>query len=234
MKIYPLNALKDNYIWLIQKKEQVIIVDPSEAITLIDFFTKNQLNPTAILLTHHHDDHTSGVNQLKNHYPKIKVYGSCEVEKFTTHMVEDSQVFSLLDLTIKVIKTAGHTKAHISYLIDNQYLFCGDALFSAGCGRVFTSDYKAQYETLNKFNALSDKIKVYPAHEYTLSNLTFSEYVMPNNNFIKEYKTKIEKIREQNQPSLPSTIEIEKQINPFLIATSLDEFVELRKQKDNF
>ncbi len=234
MKIYPINALQDNYIWLIKNDNQIIIVDPSEAVNLIDFFTKNQLEPTAILLTHYHNDHTDGVNQLKHHYPKIKVYGSGEVSKLATNIIDDNQHFSILNLKIETIKSAGHTKQHISYLINNQFLFCGDALFSAGCGRVFTGDYKAQYETLKRFNALSDNIKIYPAHEYTLSNLTFVESVIPNNHFIKEYKAKIEKLREENQPSLPSTIEIEKKINPFLTINSLEKFIELRKKKDNF
>ncbi|MDP8101459.1 hydroxyacylglutathione hydrolase [Phocoenobacter atlanticus] len=234
MKVTPIPVLSDNYIWLIQKADKVIIIDPSQAVTLLDFFAKNQLQPTAILLTHNHADHTGGVAKLVEHYPHLTVYGSAELSQFTTQIVEHNQQFECLGYDIQVIDSAGHTEQHISYLIDKKYLFCGDSLFSAGCGRVFTGDYVAQYNTLQRFRLLADNVKIYPAHEYTYSNLQFVESVHPNNQAVQQYKQQVEKLRSQNKPTLPSSIALEKEINPFLIANSLEEFIELRKGKDCF
>ncbi len=234
MQIIPIKALSDNYIWLIQKKDQVIVVDPSQADVLLDFFAKNDLNPTAILLTHNHSDHTDGVVKLVEHYPNLAVYGSIEVSQFANHIMSDQQEFECLGYQIKVIKTAGHTAEHISYLIDNKYLFCGDSLFSAGCGRVFTGDYNAQFDTLQRLGQLADDVKIYPAHEYTQSNLEFAKAVMPDNQAVYAYTQQVAELRGQNKITLPSTIGLEKQVNPFLMAKSLSEFIELRKQKDCF
>lgn len=234
MKITPIPALSDNYIWLIEKERQVIIVDPAQAVTLIDYFAKNSLNPTAILLTHHHADHTDGVAQLVAKYPDIQVYGSQEVAQFANHIMRPNDKFELLNMPIQIILSNGHTEQHISYLVDNQYLFCGDSLFSAGCGRTFTGDYQVHFETMQRFNQLPETVKIYPAHEYTQANLKFVESVEPNNLAVKEYSAKVDQLRSQHQPTLPSTIKIERKINPFLTVKTVEEFTKLRKGKDCF
>ncbi|MDG6882734.1 Hydroxyacylglutathione hydrolase [Phocoenobacter uteri] len=234
MQIIPIKALSDNYIWLIQKKDQVIVVDPSQADELLDFFAKNDLNPTAILLTYNHADHVGGVVKLVEHYPNLPIYGSKEVSQFANHIMVDQQEFECLGSQTKVIKTAGHTAEHISYLIDNKHLFCGDSLFSAGCGRVFTGDYNAQFDTLQRLGQLADDVKIYPAHEYTQSNLEFVKVVMPNNQAVQYYTQQVAELRCQDKITLPSTMGLEKQVNPFLMAKSLAEFIELRKKKDCF
>ena len=232
--ISPILALTDNYIWLLQKDEKAIIVDPSEAQPVLDFLAKNQLKPTAILLTHNHHDHTDGVPELKVFYPELIVYGSAEVAQFATQIVVPEQQFELDGLTIQVIESAGHTAQHISYLVDEHWLFCGDALFSGGCGRVFTGDYQAQFDALQRFKALPDYVEVFAGHEYTQSNLKFAETVMPPSCVLMEYQERADILRRQQKPTLPTTIGIEKQINPFMQAVDLATFIAIRKQKDHF
>ncbi|QGM80903.1 hydroxyacylglutathione hydrolase [Otariodibacter oris] len=233
IKITPIPVLSDNYIWIIQKEKNVIVVDPSQSQPVLDFLVKNKMDLTAILLTHYHNDHTDGVVGLLSQYPNIPVYGSNEVRDLATYVVKAKEHISLLELDIEVIQSAGHTEEHISYLIDRQYLFCGDALFSGGCGRVFTGDYQAQFDTLQRFKQLPDFVEVYPAHEYTQSNLKFAEKVMKPSCALMEYQEKVDILRSQHKPTLPTTIGLEKQVNPFLYADSLEQFIQWRKGKDN-
>ncbi|MBF0784511.1 hydroxyacylglutathione hydrolase [Muribacter muris] len=234
ISIFPIPALADNYIWVLAKGQKAVIVDPGESQPVSDFLAKYQLEPTACLLTHNHNDHTGGVLALRKNYPQLKVFGPQEVAAFATEIVYPTQQFSLLDLPIEIIESGGHTEGHLSYLVDHRYLFCGDALFCGGCGRVFTQDYVAQFAALQRFAALADEVAVYPAHEYTQSNLKFAEAVLPPSCVLMEYQERADMLRAQNRPTLPTTIGVEKQINPFLKAQTLAEFTRLRKQKDNF
>ncbi|EFX91892.1 hydroxyacylglutathione hydrolase [Actinobacillus ureae] len=234
LNITPIPALSDNYIWAIQKDNDVIIVDPSDATPVLAFLAKNQLNLTAILLTHNHHDHTNGMPDLLIHYPQIPVYGPQEVAQFANQIVRPEDHLTLFDYDVRVIESAGHTAQHVSYLFGNKYLFCGDALFSAGCGRVFTGNYQAQFDALQRFKALPEFIEIFPAHEYTLSNLKFAEAVLPPSCGLFEIQERAEILRSRNQPTLPTTLETELLINPFLQAVDLDQFIALRQKKDNF
>lgn len=234
LRIIPIPALNDNYIWAICQNSDVIIVDPSEADPVLTFIAKNSLNLTAILLTHNHHDHTDGVAGIEENYPNIPVYGSQEVAEFANIIVSPEQHIELFGYDVRIIESAGHTAGHISYLFGYDYLFCGDALFSGGCGRVFTGDYQAQFEALQRFKALPNSVKAYPAHEYTQSNLKFAEAVLPASCALSEYQEQVEMLRSQSKPTLPTTIGLEMQINPFMQAVDLAEFIALRKQKDNF
>ncbi|WGE53421.1 hydroxyacylglutathione hydrolase [Actinobacillus equuli] len=234
LNITPIPALSDNYIWAIQKDNDVIIVDPSDATPVLAFLAKNQLNLTAILLTHNHHDHIDGMPELLSRYPQISVYGSQEVAQFANRIVQPEDHFTLFDYDVRVIESAGHTAQHVSYLFGNEYLFCGDALFSAGCGRVFTGDYQAQFDALQRFKALPEFVEIFPAHEYTLSNLKFAEAVLPPSCELFEIQERAEILRSRNQPTLPTTLARELQINPFLQAVDLAQFIALRQQKDNF
>ena len=117
------------------------------------------------------------------------------------------------------VPSGGHTAGHISYLVDG-HLFCGDALFSAGCGRVFTGDFAQMFETMRRFNQLPNETVVCPAHEYTLGNLAFAETVLADKSAVKNQRVLVERYRSEGKPSLPTTIGLEKQINPFLQAKS--------------
>lgn len=234
LNITPIPALSDNYIWAIQKDNDVIIVDPSDAVPVLAFIAKNQLNLTAILLTHNHHDHTDGMPELLSRYPQLSVYGSQEVAQFANRIVQPEDHLTLFDYDVRVIESAGHTAQHVSYLFGNEYLFCGDVLFSGGCGRVFTGNYQAQFDALQRFKALPEFVEIFPAHEYTLSNLKFAEAVLAPSCALFEIQERAEILRSRNQPTLPTTLERELQINPFLQAVDLDQFIALRHQKDNF
>lgn len=234
VQIIPIPALSDNYIWLIVKGKEVVIVDPGESHPVIHFIDKHQLIPKAILLTHNHQDHTDGVYKLCELYAKLVVFGPSETAKWNHNNLSDGDRFELLGHQFEVLKSAGHTAEHISYLVDSKALFCGDALFSGGCGRVIEGGYQAQFDTLQRFKLLPNDIKVYAGHEYTLANLAFAETVLPANCGLFE-QIELAQIKRQKQiPTLPTTIGIELHINPFLQASTLEEFTLLRKQKDDF
>lgn len=233
MNIHPIPALADNYIWLIEDGSAVVAVDPGEAQGVIDYLAERQLNLAAILLTHDHADHTGGVAALLARFPQTPVYGPEETAPLADHVVQAGDAFGLLGHSFQVYETAGHTLGHISYLM-GQELFCGDALFSAGCGRVFTGDYQAQYEALQWFKRLADDIKVYAAHEYTQTNLRFAQSVEPGNQAIAAALATANTKRACGLPTLPSTIGQEKAINLFLQAPTLAAFIDLRQARDRF
>lgn len=229
MLINYIKAFNDNYIWTIEKDGKILVVDPGDAGPVIDYLKDKKLD--YILLTHKHMDHVGGVEELKNKYG-VKVYGPIETKEYNDIILSDGDEFELLGENFKVILTGGHTEEHISYLMGDK-LFCGDALFLAGCGRVFTKDYKKAYEGLNKLKNLDDDTYFYPAHEYSLANLKFAKSVISNDDLDREFE-RVKKLREEEKITLPSTIGKEKKINPFFLARDLDEFTQFRNKKDNF
>lgn len=233
MNIYWIPAFSDNYIWVIEKDKKAIVVDPGEGPQVVDYLTAASLELEAILLTHNHDDHIGGVLEIYEEYPDIAIYGPDETEPLVNHTVREGDSFQILGEKFEVFLTAGHTAGHISYLM-GENLFCGDALFSGGCGRVFTSDYHAQFAALQKFSQLDDAVKVYAAHEYTVTNLSFALTVEPKNEVIQEALGEMKDKRAKDEPTLPSTIGREKKINLFLQADSVEVFKALRDQRDQF
>lgn len=232
--LLALPALNDNYIWLYQRENlPLIIVDLPKTDKLFAWLDAQDLPIEAVLLTHEHDDHTQGVAAFKQRYPNISVYGPQEcAKKGATAIVNDGEIRTP-NYQIQVIPTGGHTAQHVSYLVD-EHLFCGDALFSAGCGRVFTGDYAQMFESLQRLKQLPDETIVCPAHEYTLGNLAFAENVMADKSAVENHRVFVEAQRAAGTPSLPTTLKIERAINPFLQAKTLEEFTALRKAKDNF
>lgn len=233
MNIHPIKAFSDNYIWLVEDNLEAIVIDPGEALAVLDYIKNHSLDLNAILLTHKHDDHIGGVSDILAQYPDTPVYGPKEVGALVDHLVQDGDSFELMGQRFEVYKTAGHTEGHISFLM-GEALFCGDAMFSGGCGRVFTGDYRAQFDALQKFKQLDDAVQIYAGHEYTQTNLRFAQTVQPSNEAIAEALATADELRAQNLPTLPSTIGKEKDINLFLQAETLEEFTELRKGRDDF
>ncbi|ARF13002.1 hydroxyacylglutathione hydrolase [Sporosarcina ureae] len=233
MLIHPIKAFSDNYIWCIQEGTEAVVVDPGKASGVLDFLEEKQLRLAAILLTHMHEDHIGGVREILASHPESLVYGPKETEGLVTSVVKERDSFNLLNQTFQVYESGGHTHGHISFLMGNN-LFCGDALFSAGCGRVFTGDYEAQYETLQKFKRLDDNIHVYPGHEYTETNLRFAYEMQPDNKEISKSLEVVQELRAKEQPTLPTTIGKEKEINLFLQAETVEDFIELRNARDDF
>nr|WP_223668457.1 hydroxyacylglutathione hydrolase [Kangiella shandongensis] len=219
MKVIPLEAFSDNYIWVIKAPNgsAVAVVDPGDANPVIEYLERHQLSLETILITHHHPDHVGGVNALKERY-------SCRV--FAP--LHDQQPFSDQDLTegdqisilngnyhFGVIEVPGHTMGHIAFY-GHGALFCGDTLFKAGCGRMFEGTPPVFYQSLQKLAQLPTDTKVYCTHEYTLANLRFAQSVEPDNTAITEAIKHSEKLRAEGKPTLPSTIGEELSFNPFL------------------
>lgn len=233
MIIHPIKAFSDNYIWCIQEGKEAVVVDPGNAKVVLDYLEEKQLRLAAILLTHKHEDHTGGVREIVARHPESPVYGPKETETLANIVVGEGDSFNLLGQTFQAYETGGHTHDHISFLMGDD-LFCGDALFSAGCGRVFTGDYEAQFETLQKFKSLDEDINVFPGHEYTEINLRFAYDMQPYNEKISHALEKVRELRTKGQPTLPTTIGREKEINLFLQAETLEDFIELRNARDDF
>lgn len=233
MIIHPIKAFADNYIWCIQYENEVVVVDPGNAEIVLDYIEEKQLRLAAILLTHMHEDHTGGVREIVASHPESLVYGPEETKDLVNQVVVEGESFHLLSQTFQVYESGGHTHGHISFLM-GDHLFCGDALFSAGCGRVFTGDHEAQYETLQKFKRLDDHVNVYPGHEYTETNLRFAYEMYPDNEKVSKSLEDVRGLRAKGQPTLPTTIGREKVINLFLQAETLEDFIELRNARDDF
>lgn len=210
---------KDNYIWLLlnSTKDKAIAVDPGDASPLIDYLTFNCITLEAILITHHHHDHIGGIKALAKQYD-VKVYGpqNERIEGVTHPVVEGSCIeFPFLKSRSQVLDIPGHTLGHIAYSLPG-ILFCGDTLFSAGCGRLFEGSAEQMYYSLQKIASLPGDTKLYCTHEYTLQNLQFAKQVEPNNEAIQRRIEQVRVLRKENQPSLPTTLNEELQINPFL------------------
>ncbi|MEN8389963.1 hydroxyacylglutathione hydrolase [Acinetobacter indicus] len=228
-----------NYIWLLEHttSRDVIVVDPTEAEPVEQYCREHGLNLSQIWLTHWHKDHIGGVPELLQSR-NIPVYGPREeLSKipFITHPLQHEAHFKFHDLQVDVLAVPGHTLGHIVYFIDAiDTLFCGDTLFAMGCGRVFEGTFEQMYHSLNRLAALPARTKVYCTHEYTLSNAKFALHVEPDNLALQQRYQQVEDLRLLNQPTLPSTIELELQTNPFLRVDSVEEFQKLREMKDNF
>lgn len=218
-KIIALPALQDNYIWLIVNSEQQtsVCVDPGDAAPVVAYCREQHLRLSAILLTHHHYDHTGGVSDLVQAY-SCPVYGPAESQlAFIDNPVQDNDCVTLeaVDITYTVMCTPGHTLDHIVYYRPGE-LFCGDTLFAAGCGRLFEGTAVQMHASLRRLAALPPSTRVYCAHEYTLSNLAFAAAVEPHNEAIQQRIREVKAIRAKGWPSLPSTLESELTTNPFL------------------
>lgn len=217
MELIRVPALNDNYIWVLaDNQKQCIIVDPAEAEPVLEIITQKHLTPVAILLTHHHNDHTGGVEEILSKFTTLPVFGSKETaDKGATELVEEGDNVVINQFNFRVISLSGHTTNHIGFY-QAPYLFCGDTLFSAGCGRIFEGTPEQMYQSIQKIAALPDDTLVCCAHEYTLSNLQFAHHIWPENEVITQYLQKITQMRDKHQPTVPTTLKTEKKINVFL------------------
>ena len=219
MKIIQIPLLRDNYAYLLvcEKSNQAAIVDPSEAEPVLRRVEQEKVDLVAILNTHHHRDHTGGNEDLLAKR-RLKVYGhkSDQARVFgMTDGIEEGDEIQIGELTGKVFFIPGHTTGHVAYLFDNN-LFCGDTLFTAGCGRLFEGTPAQMQTSLKKLMELPDDTKVYCGHEYTESNLRFALSVEAKNPKLVARFERVQGLRTRGLSTVPSTMQEEKLTNPFL------------------
>lgn len=243
MELLALPAFVDNYIWMLHNGAEAIVVDPGEAAPVERALDASTLKLVGILVTHHHHDHVDGIQAL---LPRLQgpVIGTAhEAIPGRTRAVREGDRLQLLDLEWQVLDVPGHTAGHVAYFCDSvptaaadafdntpsadPLVFCGDALFSAGCGRLFDGTHEQLTASLQRLGNLPDATRVCCTHEYTESNLRFALAVEPSNSDLAEAAVECGALRHQRRPTLPSTIHREWCINPFLRGLRPDAPAEL-------
>lgn len=255
LEVVPIRALADNYIWLLKSAAgEAVLIDPGEAAPALKALGKAPLS--AILITHHHGDHIGGLDDILRARPKTPVYAPAAEQrkiKAATVLVSGGDKVALFggDINLRVISTPSHTAGHISYAGDGM-LFCGDVLFGCGCGRTFEGSAAQMRRSLAEYDDLPDATLVYASHEYTVDNIAFARAVEPDNDAVARREQLEKSRRDKNEPTLPTTLGLERATNPFLRLTeaavvkaasqragreltSPDEvFASLREWKDGF
>ncbi|MEX1031966.1 MAG: hydroxyacylglutathione hydrolase [Cellvibrionaceae bacterium] len=222
INVIPVPAFRDNYLWLfhLDCDSRAYVVDPGDARPIVAALARHNLTLAGILITHHHPDHTGGIDPLLAS-GKVPVYGPAggSVPQ-VTHPLKDGASITLDNqLSFQILTVPGHTLDHIAYFCAqgaDPVLFCGDTLFAGGCGRLFEGTPEQMYQSLGKLSRLPDPTQVYCAHEYTLANLAFAEAVDGDNHALQERIATEQSKRQQQEPTVPSTIALEKSTNPFL------------------
>ncbi|WMS88485.1 hydroxyacylglutathione hydrolase [Pleionea litopenaei] len=248
-------SFTDNYIWALtnDRAKTCTLVDPGDAKPAIAYLEERQLDLTNILITHHHHDHTGGVETLKSQYGCL-VYGpkSAKISGIDSFLKQGDRVtLPSLGVQLNVLEVPGHTLDHIAY-VNDDWLFCGDTLFAGGCGRLFEGTPLQMWQSLKSLKALPAQTQVFCAHEYTQANLSFARAVEPDNETLQQRYNEVKIARANDIPTVPSTIELECQTNPFLrveeqnvrqaaetfsgksLSTPEDVFGCIRQWKDNF
>ena len=220
LRVRPVRAFSDNYIWLIDSPEargRLVAVDPGDAAPVIAELQRTGTSLAAILLTHHHSDHIGGVPELLRRWGVPVAAPDDDRIAQRTHTVRDGDRYDLPDLglSFEILQIPGHTVSHIAFW-GHGALFCGDTLFSAGCGRMFEGTPLQMNASLTKLRDLPPDTQVYCGHEYTAANLRFALTVDPGNAAALEYRSQVERLRGAGEPTLPSTIGRELRVNPFL------------------
>lgn len=256
MNLLPLPAFSDNYIWMMHDGKKAIVVDPGDADAVFDVLRGSGLSLEAILVTHHHGDHVGGVEDL-HAGTGARVYGPAnEIMPEPITRLAQGDVVEEMGLKFQVIDVPGHTSGHIAFYCPDMdgtpILFCGDTLFSGGCGRLFEGTPAQMHASLQRLAALPGETLICCGHEYTLANAAFATTVDPGNAALRERAAEVRRLRATDQPSLPSTLHDERACNPFLrcedpavrasvaahaghpLASPVDVFAHLRNWKDGF
>lgn len=252
MRLTALPAFQDNYIWALQAPDdRAIFVDPGEAGPVFDAVAQG-LQPAGVLLTHHHDDHIGGVAALRQRWPQLPVFAPVDERiALDCERVGENDRVQLPGFDFTVLEVPGHTRSHIAYLGHN-HLFCGDMLFSLGCGRMFEGTPAQMLASLQRLAALPPQTLVCCGHEYTLANAVFARRIDPTNAALQRRQQEAQDMRSRSRPSVPAVLASELQCNPFLRtadstiraavaarlgrapADDVETFAELRRWKDGF
>jgi hydroxyacylglutathione hydrolase len=225
--VIPVPALKDNYVWLLRRRGGVhcAVVDPGDASPVLDYLRSMSLQLTDILITHHHADHTAGISGLKQMFPGCRVYGPQHEAQRIEHRLSQGMKLNLaeLDLEFEVLDIPGHTLGHIAYYSGgHSLLFCGDTLFSVGCGRLHEGTAEQMYASLRQLAGLPGGTAVYCGHEYTMKNIAFARQVEPHNGALWAFEQQALQLRATGRPTLPTRLCDELAVNPFLRAHTPD------------
>jgi hydroxyacylglutathione hydrolase len=220
LSVTPIPALSDNYIWLLRQDASpgVCIVDPGEAAPVIDLLERESLTLETVLITHHHPDHTDGLDELiKRYSPRVIGPDNPSIKGISDPVGEGDEI-RVMGRLFEVMATPGHTQDHISFFTAGipPLLFCGDTLFCAGCGRLFEGTPEQMHTALKRFATLPEDTLVFAGHEYTQANLRFAREADPENENVKYALQECDKARSLERPTLPSTIGRELNINPYL------------------
>jgi len=256
LNVHPIPAFRDNYIWVIHNQAHAAVIDPGIASPVIEYLRSKKLQLSAILITHHHDDHTGGNSELLQSYD-VPVYGPRNESIATvSHPLREGDQVNLeaISLNLMVLDTPGHTRGHIAYYGSNPFnmVFCGDTLFACGCGRVFEGTVQQMYQSLQKLSQLPNDTLIFCTHEYTLGNIQFAKAADPENARLIKFEIAAQELRKRNIPTIPTTLTLEKKINPFIrceqlgiinstqnysgksLSSPIEIFTVLREWKNNF
>jgi hydroxyacylglutathione hydrolase len=237
IQVQLMPVLRDNYVFVLQRGGRAVVVDPAIAEPVINELERQGLELEAILQTHHHSDHIGGTPQLRHRWPAAAVIGpACEAERIPqTQGVRDGERLTLLGEPVDVLAVPGHTRGHVAYhLPQSGHLFCGDTLFAGGCGRLFEGTPAQMHHALQRLAGLPPATLVWCAHEYTEGNLRWAAHLAPDDGAIAERPAAVGNARRAGQPTIPSSIALERATNLFVRAADAEELAALRQSKDHW
>jgi hydroxyacylglutathione hydrolase len=243
MDIHLLPILSDNYAYILRSEQQnfTAVIDPGEAAPIIEFLDDKGWGLDMVINTHHHGDHIEGNSQLLEKYSAKLAAPTNEIDKIgdaDIKLDETVKDFTLAGEEVQIFDTPGHTAGHITlYLPQSRALFAGDTLFSLGCGRIFEGTHEQMYESISKLKHLPDETRLFCGHEYTQANAAFALDVLEGVDGVEVLGMRsqmVDALRKKGRPTIPVTMGLEKQTNPFLIANDLKTFKYYRTLKDNF
>lgn len=218
-ELFQIRVLEDNYTYVLSWDHEAFVVDPGDGKPVLALLNEEQLKLQNILITHYHEDHTGGIDDLKRK-TEVHVIGPDDARiPELEQTVDDKEELLFGPFSIEVLSTPGHTKPHIVYFFrDLHLLFSGDLLFGGGCGRLFEGTPAEMWHSLEKVAVLPDDTLIYCGHEYTLSNLQFANTLEPQNQAVKQRLEEVKQCVNEGKPTVPSTLGLEKKTNPFLRA----------------
>jgi len=239
LEIVRIPVLSDNYIWLVHEPDsgETMVVDPAIADAPLAEAEKRGWKITQIWNTHWHPDHTGGNADIKAATGCQITGPEAEQERIPTldRMVKEGDTVKLGNVTADVIDVPAHTAGHIAFHIgSDRVVFVGDTLFAMGCGRLFEGTAEQMFDNMRKLEQLPEMTKVYCAHEYTQSNGEYALVAEPDNLALKERMAEVLTLRERGEPTVPTTIALERSTNPFMRAKTPEQLSERRVAKDNF